>query len=248
MRPSCPPPRMPIVAGGRIDVVTAGRPDVRVGEHRRRCARRATRAAARAPPGAAAATMAAASSAALAAPGSPMASVPTGTPFGICTMESSASTPLSAVAGIGTPSTGTSRLGGDHAGQVRRAARRGDDDLEPARLRPCAAYSNIQSGVRCAETTRTSCGISSSASSSTARGHDPQVAAAPHDHADPRRGIERWRLGRVCHSVVAERSGRKIALGERPVRRCESRPPGVTGAKGGSSSWEQASHPPRRLR
>src|SRR6185437_3279696 len=47
-----------------------------------------------------------ASSAAFAAPGLPMASVPTGTPLGICTMERSESTPASMVAGIGTPSTG----------------------------------------------------------------------------------------------------------------------------------------------
>ena len=75
-----------------------------------------------------------ASSAALIAPGSPMASVPTGTPFGICTIESSESSPLSTVAGTGTPSTGSVRLRGDHARQMRRAAGRGDDHLEAARL------------------------------------------------------------------------------------------------------------------
>src|SRR5690348_12177099 len=48
----------------------------------------------------------AASKAALAAPGCPMAKVPTGTPFGICTMDSKESTPFSIVAGTGTPKTG----------------------------------------------------------------------------------------------------------------------------------------------
>src|SRR6185437_11952731 len=45
--------------------------------------------------------------AALTAPGLPMASVPTGTPPGICTMESRLSMPLSAALSIGTPSTGS---------------------------------------------------------------------------------------------------------------------------------------------
>src|SRR5216117_2235481 len=51
--------------------------------------------------------MDAASSAAFTAPGSPMASVPTGIPLGICTMDRSESRPFSWVAGIGTPSTGS---------------------------------------------------------------------------------------------------------------------------------------------
>src|SRR5206468_2394860 len=52
------------------------------------------------------AQISAASNAAFAAPGWPMAKVPTGTPLGICTMESNESTPLRMVAGIGTPKTG----------------------------------------------------------------------------------------------------------------------------------------------
>ncbi len=51
--------------------------------------------------------MAVASSAAFAAPAFPMASVPTGTPPGICTMDSNESIPLSALDSIGTPSTGS---------------------------------------------------------------------------------------------------------------------------------------------
>src|ERR1019366_4629630 len=48
-----------------------------------------------------------ASNPALVAPAAPMESVATGTPFGICTIESSESRPCSAVAAIGTPSTGS---------------------------------------------------------------------------------------------------------------------------------------------
>ena len=103
----------------------------------------------------------------MAAPGSPMASVPTGMPLGICTMESRASTPLSGVAATGTPSTGSTV----------------DDAIIPGRWaappaaamitwRPRAsavrAYSNIQSGVRCADTTRTSWAMPSASSVSTA--------------------------------------------------------------------------------
>jgi hypothetical protein len=112
--------------------------------------------------------MAAASSAALAAPGSPMASVPTGTPFGICTMESSASTPFNAVAGMGTPSTGRMVLADTMPGRCAAppAAAMMTSSPRPSAL---AAYSNIQSGVRCADTIRTSCGTSSSVSSSAAR-------------------------------------------------------------------------------
>ena len=47
---------------------------------------------------------------ALAAPGLPTASVATGIPLGICTIESNESSPFSGVATTGTPSTGSSVL------------------------------------------------------------------------------------------------------------------------------------------
>ena len=49
------------------------------------------------------------------------------------------------------------RLGGGHARQVRRAAGAGDQHLEAAAAGR-RAYSNSRSGVRCADTTRVSCG------------------------------------------------------------------------------------------
>src|SRR6266513_6103854 len=53
------------------------------------------------------ARMLTASSAAFFAPDAPIASVPTGTPPGICAMERSESSPCSALDWIGTPSTGS---------------------------------------------------------------------------------------------------------------------------------------------
>ena len=96
MRPSWPPPRMPMVApGGSGACVSHRRPGnsgtasvwsrAEVVERGRRCRRRSS------------ARMAAASSAALMAPASPMARVPTGMPAGICTIESRLSWPPSAL-------------------------------------------------------------------------------------------------------------------------------------------------------
>src|SRR5690606_1061634 len=53
------------------------------------------------------ASMAIAVSAALAAPASPIANVETGMPLGICTIDSSESSPRRYLEGTGTPSTGT---------------------------------------------------------------------------------------------------------------------------------------------
>ena len=76
--------------------------------------------------------MATAKSAALTAPARPIAMVATGTPAGIWTMESSESSPLSARLWMGTPIDGQQRVSGDHAGQMRRAARAGDDHFKAA--------------------------------------------------------------------------------------------------------------------
>ena len=111
IRPSCPPPKIPIVRQAksaslsknqrsRVDLIFTDylckdlipplrtprnqlllQRSIRRREHRNR------------------------QSPAFIAPDAPIASVPTGTPFGICTMLSSESMPCSAVAGIGTPST-----------------------------------------------------------------------------------------------------------------------------------------------
>src|SRR5688572_25858844 len=113
------------------------------------------------------ATMRAARSAALAAPGLPMASVPTGTPFGIWAIDRKASTPASAVAGTGTPSTGSTVFAAVMPG---RWAAPPAAAMITSRPRPSAAdaYSNMRSGVRCAEMIRTSWGTSSSRRSASA--------------------------------------------------------------------------------
>src|SRR5438045_2621573 len=93
------------------------------------------------------ATMAMASRAALAAPGLPIARVPTGTPLGIWTMESNESTPLSKVAGIGTPSTGNIVLDATMPGKCAAPPAAAIITCSP-RDSALVAYSNIQSGVR----------------------------------------------------------------------------------------------------
>jgi hypothetical protein len=78
------------------------------------------------------ASMATANSAALAAPATPMAKVATGMPLGICTMLCRESTPDSAFAGTGTPSTGTTVLAAIMPGRWAAPPGAGDDGLEPA--------------------------------------------------------------------------------------------------------------------
>ena len=75
-----------------------------------------------------------ASSAAFAAPDWPMASVPTGTPRGIWTMESSESTPVERVALDRHAEHRQRRVRRDHARQMCGAASARDDDLEAAAL------------------------------------------------------------------------------------------------------------------
>jgi hypothetical protein len=108
-----------------------------------------------------------ASRAALAAPALPMASVPTGTPEGIWTIDSSESRPLSAWLWTGTPSTGS---------RVWAATMPGRWAAPPApamitaipRSRAPWANSAIQSGVRWAETTWHSWGTPNRVSISSA--------------------------------------------------------------------------------
>jgi len=99
--------------------------------------------------------MLAASKAAFTAPAFPMARVPTGTPAGICTMERRESKPPRARLSTGTPRTGRA---------VWAAVMPGRWAAPPApamitwipRSSAVLAYSAMRSGVRWAETTRTS--------------------------------------------------------------------------------------------
>ena len=73
--------------------------------------------------------MAAANNAALIAPALPIASVPTGIPAGICTMDNKESIPFRALDGTGTPKP-AGGLRRCHAGQVGRTSGTGNNDFQ----------------------------------------------------------------------------------------------------------------------
>ena len=81
------------------------------------------------------ASTAAASSAALTAPASPIASVPTGTPAGICTIDSRLSWPDSALVGTGTPNTGSVVKAAVMPGRCAAPPAPATITLKPLRLR-----------------------------------------------------------------------------------------------------------------
>ena len=127
MRPSWPPPTRPIVAlGGSGDVIRG-----RVG-HSLRSAPRAALSSRSANAGSLFARIAAASRAALTAPARPIASVPTGMPAGICTIDKQAVHALKTVGFDRHAEHRQRRPGGAHAGQMRGAAGAGDDHLQTA--------------------------------------------------------------------------------------------------------------------
>src|SRR5262249_55707612 len=113
------------------------------------------------------ARMAAAHRAAVAAPAVPIAKVATGTPAGICTIDSSESSPPSDFDCTGTPSTGRIVLAAVIPGRCAAPPAPAINTSSP-RVRLLAAYSNSRSGVRCAETTRTSYDMASWAKRSAA--------------------------------------------------------------------------------
>ena len=187
MRPSWPPPRMPItLPGGSITSRPSDRRDARPGFRRpprSGAARQAASAAAIA--SSLSARIAAASSAALIAPARPIASVPTGTPAGICTIESRLSSALERAALDRHAEHRQRRHRRDHAGQVRRAAGAGDDHLEAARLgarrRSARAAPACGAPRRCASRYGTPSALERA-------GGVPQgrpVGLAAHDQADP---------------------------------------------------------------
>ena len=84
-----------------------------------------------------------ASSPAFAAPDGPIATVATGTPFGICTIDSSESRPLSAALCTGTPITGSTVCDATMPGRCAAPPAPAMITCEPARRRR-RAYSAIQ--------------------------------------------------------------------------------------------------------
>ena len=91
----------------------------------------------------------------MAAPQLPMATVATGTPLGICTIDSSASIPLSGVAAIGTPMTGSGENAATTPGSAAAPPAAAISTRRP-REAALLAHSSVRRGVRCAEATTTS--------------------------------------------------------------------------------------------
>src|SRR5690606_12805194 len=118
--------------------------------------------------GSATARIAAASSPALVAPGSPIASVPTGIPAGICTIDSSESWPFSAFDSTGTPSTGRWVIEATIPGRCAAPPAPAMITLKPSSAAPWAKAKS-RSGVRWAETIRASYATSSWSSAAAAQ-------------------------------------------------------------------------------
>ena len=129
--PSCPLPSTPIGAPGSI---SAGSLPVSSERTWTRFAPRETRAASRAAPDRDSPEWPPPAAPRCCAPALPIASVPTGTPPGICTIDSSESMPFKRVALHRHAQHRQQRIRRHHARQMRRAARAGDDHFQPARL------------------------------------------------------------------------------------------------------------------
>src|SRR5258706_9055238 len=104
------------------------------------------------------ARIAAANSAAFLAPATPMAKAATGMPLGIWAIDSSESMPFRALDWTGTPSRGTDVLAAFVPAKCAAPPAPAMMAFRP-RSRAVAAYSNSRSGVRWADTTRTSCAM-----------------------------------------------------------------------------------------
>src|SRR5688572_621745 len=101
------------------------------------------------------------------APARPMASVPTGIPAGICTIDSRLSWPDSAFDCTGTPSTGRWVSEDTIPGRCAAPPAPATMTLKPSPAAPLA-NATIRSGVRCAETIRASQATPSLSSTSAA--------------------------------------------------------------------------------
>ena len=189
--------------------------------------------------GSPAASIRMARSPALCAP--PIDTVATGTPAGICTIDRSESIPSRYVSGTGTPITGS---GVTAASMPGRWAAPPAPAMMHLRPRPAAALPNaiMASGVRCAETTSTSCAISNSVNTAAAAFMTVQSESDPMTTAT--RGAwrgsgmpamltghpeTRFDLGRVLGpatgSAIPPREGLRRSEPARRRRRGRCRPP-----------------------
>ena len=108
---------------------------------------------------------------------------PTGTPPGICTIERSESSPLSAAVCTGTPSTGSIVCAEVMPGRCAAPPAPAMITSMPRDSAPCA-NSAIQTGVRWAETTCFSNGTSKLLEHVGGMGHRVPVGRRSHDHRD----------------------------------------------------------------
>ena len=149
----------------------------------------------------------------------PTATVATGTPPGICTIDSSESRPSSCASGTGTPITGSGVIDAVMPGQVRGAAGTGDDHPQaPVGRRPGVLVHHVGRAVR-----RDDAHLVRHAElgEHVDRGlHHRQIGVAAHDHADERsieatpstlmertrRGLQRW-----AHANTTDRDARHRA-------------------------------------
>ena len=134
-------------------------------------------------PASPAASSATANSAALVAPASPIAKVATGTPAGICTIEYSESCPPRCRDGTGTPSTGTVVLAASMPGRWAAPPAPAMIARRP-RSSADSAKANISSGMRCADSTRTSWATPNCCEHLDGLAHRRPVAGRPHHDGD----------------------------------------------------------------
>ena len=175
----------------------------------------------------------AASHAAFLAPASPIATVATGTPAGIWTIEYSESTPPRCWVGTGTPITGRSVHAATTPGRCAAPPAAAMTTLIP-RDRAVIAHSITPRGLRCAEQTFTSCVKPRSSSTLTQDSMSGRSDFEP--RMTPTTGCtkpppELYRFGRKLHRIVpAEpRRGQSPAPGplcrqaQRTLRPCHRR-------------------------
>ena len=153
--------------------------------------------------------IAAANSAALVAPAAPMAKVATGMPGGHLHDRQQRIHAVQRLRLHRHAEHRQRRLRRRHARQVRRAAGAGDDRPRARAPRALAAYSNSRSGVRCADTTRTSCGTPSASSSLGGVLSVSQSERGAHDDAD--QWLHHGSLARVCRVTVRPSSAASSA-------------------------------------
>ena len=146
--------------------------------------------------------MATASSPALAAPAAPIATVATGTPFGICTIDSSESSPLSAALCTGTPMTGSTVCAATMPGRCAAPPAPAMITSRPRSSR-ADAYSAIQAGVRCADTTRALVRHAEPRQDLVGLPHRVPVRLAAHD--DRRRAA-----GSLTCTVISSQTARRL--------------------------------------